>query len=108
MRFYSFSFLAPLTLPALWFLGSEPKFAQPSADPQGTALRAVAKLVSDPNNQREPTAIFGRVLKQRKYTCRGALRQENRIFLFTTCLSNGYFFALNTRPNMAVGPLFRP
>ena len=38
------------------FLGSEPwtwgfaKFAQPSADPQGTALSAVAKLVSDPNN----------------------------------------------------------
>jgi hypothetical protein len=32
------------------FLGSEPKFAEPSARPQGAAQRAAAKLVSDPNN----------------------------------------------------------
>ncbi len=32
------------------FLGSEPKFAVPSARPEGAALRAAAKLVSDPNN----------------------------------------------------------
>ena len=64
--------------------------------------------LAPPGEKEEPTAIFGRVLKQRKYTCRCALRQENRIFIFPTCLSNWYFFALNTRPNMAVGPLFRP
>ena len=32
------------------FLGSEPKFAEPSARPQGAAPCAAAKLVSDPNN----------------------------------------------------------
>ena len=32
------------------FLGSEPKFAEPSARPGGAAQRAAAKLVSDPNN----------------------------------------------------------
>jgi len=32
------------------FLGSEPKFAEPSARPSGAVLRTAAKLVSDPNN----------------------------------------------------------
>jgi uncharacterized protein len=32
------------------FLGSEPKFAEPSALPKGAALCTAAKLVSDPNN----------------------------------------------------------
>jgi hypothetical protein len=32
------------------FLGSEPKFAEPLARPQGAMLRIAAKLVSDPNN----------------------------------------------------------
>jgi len=32
------------------FLGSEPKFAEPSARPKGAAQCAAAKLVSDPNN----------------------------------------------------------
>jgi beta-lysine 5,6-aminomutase alpha subunit len=32
------------------FLGSEPKFAEPSAPPNGVAQSATAKLVSDPNN----------------------------------------------------------
>jgi site-specific recombinase XerC len=31
------------------FLGSEPKFAEPSARPSGAVLRTAAKLVSDPN-----------------------------------------------------------
>src|ERR1035437_8372745 len=31
------------------FLGSEPKFAEPSAPPAGAAQSAAAKLVSDPN-----------------------------------------------------------
>ncbi|MDP2368738.1 lysine 5,6-aminomutase subunit alpha TIM-barrel domain-containing protein [Rhodoferax sp.] len=35
------------------FLGSEPKFTVPSAPPAGVALRAAAKLVSDPNNPPE-------------------------------------------------------
>jgi len=32
------------------FLGAEPKFAEPSARPEGAVLRTAAKLVSDPNN----------------------------------------------------------
>ncbi len=40
--------------PPRWFLGSEPKFANPSAYPTGAALRDAAKLVSDPNNQMPP------------------------------------------------------
>src|SRR5450830_1152845 len=52
VRLLFFHFLAPLVPPALWFLGSEPKFAEPSAPPQGAAQSAAAKLVSDPNNQR--------------------------------------------------------
>ena len=51
---------------------------------------------------------FGRVYKRRKYTCHGALRPTNQIFLFPTCLSNVYFFSLNARPNRAVGSLSRP
>ena len=31
-------------------LGSEPKFAEPSARPQGATQSVAAKLVSDPNN----------------------------------------------------------
>ena len=57
----------PTHSPTLWFLGSEPKFAEPSAPPKGAAQSATAKLVSDPNNQRELTAIFGRVFKAKKY-----------------------------------------
>ncbi len=64
--------------------------------------------LAPPGEKEEPTAIFGHVNKQRKYTCHGALRQKNRIFSFSTCLSNGYFFPLNTRPNMAVSSLSRP
>ncbi len=36
------------------FLGSEPKFAEPSARPPGAVLRTAAKLVSDPNNSQTP------------------------------------------------------
>ena len=36
------------------FLGSESKFAQPKAGPQGSVLRTEAKLASDPNNRLPP------------------------------------------------------
>ncbi len=39
---------------ACGFLGSEPKFALPSAAPAGAAQSAAAKLVSDPNNPVKP------------------------------------------------------
>ena len=39
---------------ACGFLGSEPKFAVPSAPPLGAALGAAAKLVSGPNNPVKP------------------------------------------------------
>jgi len=35
------------------FLGSEPKFAEPTARPPGAVLRTAAKLVPDPNNPKE-------------------------------------------------------
>ena len=35
------------------FLGSESKFAEPSARPEGAVLRTAAKLASDPNNPRD-------------------------------------------------------
>ena len=37
------------------FLGSEPKFAEPLARPEGAVHRTAAKLVSDPNNSRATT-----------------------------------------------------
>jgi hypothetical protein len=43
--------------PQSGFLGSEPKFAELSARPQGAVLRTAAKLVPDPNN---PQAQPGR------------------------------------------------
>ncbi len=44
-------FFVPVVFAAVHrFLGSEPKFAEPAAPPQGAALPAAAKLVSDPNN----------------------------------------------------------
>ena len=61
-----------------------------------------------PGEKEEPTATFGRVLKQGKYTRHGMLRPTNQIFPFPTCLSSGYFFASNTRPNRAVSSLSRP
>ncbi len=36
--------------PSLEFLGSEPKFTEPTARPEGAARSTAAKLVSDPNN----------------------------------------------------------
>ena len=59
MRLYSFSFLAPLTLPAL---------SRPAGRKRGL------------------TAIFGRVNKQRKYTRRGALSPVNQIIPFPNVL----------------------
>ncbi len=41
-------------LPPLRFLGSEPKFTEPSARPQGAVLCTAVKLVSDPNNLLPP------------------------------------------------------
>ncbi len=38
------------------FLGSEPKFAEPTARPPGAVLRTAAKLVSDPNNPQHKEA----------------------------------------------------
>src|SRR5665647_2772751 len=90
---YSFSFFAPLTPPP-WFLGSEPKFAEPAARPEGAAQSAAA--------------IFGNVYEVNQYTRHGALRQTNQIFQFPACLSNEYVFALITRPNRAVGSPFPP
>src|ERR1035437_3310123 len=59
--------------------------------------RRSTDLGSDPNNTR----------KQRKYARHGALKPINQITLFPTCLSSGYFCALTTRPNVAVGSLSR-
>ena len=36
------------------FLGSEPKFAEPTARPDGAVRCTAAKLVSDPNNSFKP------------------------------------------------------
>jgi len=36
--------------PSLEFLGSEPKFAEPTARPESAVRSTAAKLVSDPNN----------------------------------------------------------
>jgi len=81
--------------------------------------------------KRELTAIFGRVYKQRKYTCRGTLKTKmdfgignlNSVpptvmrkassagtggTLMSTCIPSEYFLALNTRPNRAVSSLSRP
>ena len=78
--FFVISFLAPLSHPRLF--------------------------LAPPGEKEEPTAIFGYVCEVNRYTCHCTLRQTNRIFSFSTCLSSGYFFALNTRPNMAVGSLW--
>ncbi len=37
------------------FLGSEPKFAEPTARPEGAVRCTAAKLVSDPNNSGSAT-----------------------------------------------------
>jgi len=87
--------LAPLTPPALWFLGSEPKFAQPSAGPQGTALCAAAKLVSDPNNQRGANTTFCRVFEQGKCT------REGRLFVIARSPSSSSGQAKATRQSTA-------
>ena len=69
--------LATLTLPALWLLGSDTNFAAAqSAVPCGPA-EGWANLGSDPKNQRELTAIFGRVFEGRKYTRQGTLRADD-------------------------------
>ena len=57
-----FNFFSPTHTPPPGFLGSEPKFAEPTARPKGAALRAAAKLVSDPNNPKRG-ASCGRVFK---------------------------------------------
>jgi hypothetical protein len=40
------------------FLGSEPKFAVPSAHPEGAVRRTAAKLVPDPNNLKDKCQSF--------------------------------------------------
>ncbi len=39
------------------FLGSEPKFAEPTARPEGAVRCTAAKLVSDPNNSFAPNLL---------------------------------------------------
>jgi hypothetical protein len=55
---------------------------------------------------RKKGASFGRVCEVSQYTCHCALRPIDQIISFPTCFSSGYFFALNTRPNMAVSSLW--
>ncbi len=42
---------------AVEFLGSEPKFAEPTARPEGAVRCTAAKLVSDPNNSFAPNLL---------------------------------------------------
>ena len=106
-------------------LGSDPNNPNPFSPHQSSAVASNWVVVVDAllsvfilapltppalsrpaGRKRGPTAIFGRVSEVSQYTRHGALNHTNQIFPFSTCLSSGYFFALNTRPNEA--PPFRP
>ncbi len=53
----------------LRFLGSEPKFAEPSARPQGAVPCSAAKLVSDPNNlmaDNDPAILAAALMQSRQ------------------------------------------
>jgi truncated hemoglobin YjbI len=45
-------------------LGSEPKFDEPSARPEGAVLRTAAKLVSDPNNPDQWLACMDQAMQE--------------------------------------------
>src|SRR5450830_238743 len=69
-----------------------------------------------PGRKGEQTATFGHVFQGRKYTRRLALRQQFALSASLQCCSHFeasaqtsvYFPPQRTRPNVAVGSLFRP
>ena len=52
--------------PPLWFLGLEPKFAEPLAH-QGYGACAIAKLVSDPNNHLPPEGAVAPAARRSRF-----------------------------------------